>query len=62
MTLTMREPAEGKILQPLPKDDKVMARGGEGFWNVDGSDGGEIIICRFGFYCSRCGVCRLVPA
>jgi hypothetical protein len=57
----MREPAEGKILQPLSEDDEVMARGGESFQNVDGSNGGEIIIFRFGFYCSRCDVCRLVP-
>jgi hypothetical protein len=57
----MREPAEEQILQPVPKDDKVMARGGKNFWNVAGNDGGEIIIFRFGYYCSRCDVCRLVP-
>ncbi len=62
MTVTMREPVEEKISQPVPKDDEVMARGGEGFWNVAGGDGGEIIIFRFGFYCNRCDVCRLVPA
>jgi hypothetical protein len=58
----MRELPEEKVPQPCPQDDKVMVRGGEGFWNVNGSDGGEIIIFRFGFYYSRCDVCRLVPA
>jgi hypothetical protein len=37
----MREPAEGKVLQLWPQDDEVMARGGESFWNVNGSNGGE---------------------
>jgi hypothetical protein len=40
----MREPAEEQILQPVPEDDKVMARGGEGFQNVAGGNGGEINI------------------
>ncbi len=42
--MTMREPAEEKISQLVPKDDEVMARGGEGFWNVAGGNSGEIII------------------
>jgi hypothetical protein len=45
----IREPVEEQILQPVPKDGKVMARGREVFWNVAGGDGGEIIILGLDF-------------
>ncbi len=41
MTVTMRELVEEKNLQPVLENDEVMARGGEGFWNVDGGNGGN---------------------
>jgi hypothetical protein len=61
LILTMREPAAETTSRPLPEDVKVVARGGEMFLEWEWKCWWRNHTFRLGFYCSSCGVYKLIP-